>query len=76
MRDMRMELRRLGDENQELKARASFRAWDEWDGGRSQSNGRCQCVCGGRGCQSRAFDGAWRGRSPERKFQHGDERAT
>lgn len=72
MRDMRMELRRLGDENQKLKARAR----DEWDGGRSQFNGRCQCACRGRGCQSRVFDGAWRGRSPERTFQHCNEHAS
>lgn len=73
MRDMRMELRRLGDENQRLKSRASPRAMDEWNGGRSQSSGMCQCVCGGRGCQSRVFDSARRGRSPERKsFQHFD----
>lgn len=47
MRDMRMELRRLGDENQKLRARVSSRAMDEWDGGRSLSNRGCQCVCGG-----------------------------
>lgn len=76
MRDMRMEMRYLSDENQKLMARVSSRAMDEWDGGRSQFNGRCQCVCGGRGCQSRVFDGARRGRSPERKFQHCDERTS
>lgn len=73
---MRMELRRLGDENQKLKARVDSRAMVEWDGGRSQFNERCQCVCRGRGCQSRVFDGARRGRSPERKFQHCDERTS
>ncbi len=76
MRDMRMELRRLGDENQKLKARVSSRTIDEWDGSRPQFNERCQCVCRGRGCQSRFFDGARRGRSPERKFQHYDEHTS
>ncbi|KAK3506251.1 hypothetical protein QTP70_033602, partial [Hemibagrus guttatus] len=41
MRDMRIELMRLGDENQRLKARASPRAMDEWSGDRSQSSGMC-----------------------------------
>ncbi len=76
MRDMRMELRHLGDENQKLKARLSSRTIDEWDGSRPQFNERCQCVCRGRGCQSRFFDGARRGRSPERKFQHYDEHTS
>ncbi|KAK3568728.1 hypothetical protein QTP86_014757, partial [Hemibagrus guttatus] len=76
MRDMRMELMRLGDKNQRLKARASPRAMDEWSGDRSQSSGMCQCVCGGRGCQSRVF-AARRGRSPERKsFQQHDEHTS
>lgn len=55
MRDMRMELMRLGDENQRLKGSASPRAMDEWSGDRSQSCGMLQCVCGGRGCQSHVF---------------------
>ncbi|ROL52847.1 hypothetical protein DPX16_8410 [Anabarilius grahami] len=76
MRDMRMELMRLGDENQKLKARASPRAMDEWSGDRSQSSGMCQRVCGGRGCQSRVF-AVRRGRSPEKKsFQQHDEHTS
>ncbi|KAF7688153.1 hypothetical protein HF521_014159 [Silurus meridionalis] len=65
MREMRMELMRLGEENQRLKSSASSRATNEWSGDRSRSNGMCQCVCGGRGCQSRVFDSARRGRLPE-----------
>ncbi|KAL0151983.1 hypothetical protein M9458_052701 [Cirrhinus mrigala] len=38
MRDMRMELRRLGDENQKLRARVGSRAMDKWDGSCSLSN--------------------------------------
>lgn len=71
MKEIRMELRRLGEENQILRTKACSRAMEECD---SQSNGMCRCCCGGRGCQSRVFDHARRGRSPERQsYQHSDK---
>lgn len=67
MRDMRIQLRRLGDENQKLNAKVNSKTMEDWQWSRSQSNGLCQCCCGGRGCQSQ------RGRSPERQWvKHSD----
>lgn len=48
IRDMRMKLRCLGDENHKLEAGMRLKAMNEWGGGHSQSSDQhCVCVWGG-----------------------------
>lgn len=61
MREMRLEMRRMTEENKRLRVN-SWR--DEW---RTSSPG-CQCVCGEQGCQSRRPRVEPRGRSPDRRW--------
>jgi len=64
MRDMRRELKVMAEENQRLRASTG----GEWRGSHSPVRGRCYCICGGAGCQSRPSRELQRGRSPDRRF--------
>lgn len=66
MREMRMEMRRLAEENNRMRSRG----WrDEWKTSHTVHGGQCQCVCGEQGCQSRRTRGEQRGRSPDRGWR-------
>lgn len=66
MREMRMEMRQLAEENNQLRSSG----WqDEWKTSPQVRGDQCQCDCGGHGCQSRRSRGDQRGRSPERGWQ-------
>lgn len=62
MREMRMEMRQMAEENNRLKA---SRWRDEQKAPHPVHGGQCQCTCGERGCQSRPW-GEQRGPSPHR----------
>lgn len=61
MREMRLEMRRMTEENKRLRVN-NWR--DEW---RTLSPG-CQCMCGEQGCPSRRPQFEPRGRSPDRRW--------
>lgn len=73
MRDMRMDLKLMAEENQRLRERA--KGGVEWRSARSTGRGPCHCMCGGVGCQSQTSHALQRGRSPDRSFNaHRDDR--
>lgn len=67
MRGMRVEMRRMAEENNRLKTSGGRYEGDIFQPVRG---GQCQCVCGEQGCQSRRLQGDHRGRSPDRGWRN------
>lgn len=65
MREMRMEMRRMAEENDRLRT-SHWR--NEGTAPHPVRGGQCQCTCGEQGCQSRPA-GEQRGRSPDRGWR-------
>ncbi|KAF7709030.1 hypothetical protein HF521_018087 [Silurus meridionalis] len=77
MRQMRMELKYVGEENLKLQSRLAFGSMEECSGAYSQSSRTCRCNCGGRGCHSRGSYDSQRGRSPDKRvLRHSEEPDT
>ncbi|XP_061765808.1 uncharacterized protein LOC133558442 [Nerophis ophidion] len=65
VREMRMEMKRMAEENTRLR----FSYWkDEQRAPHPVRGSQCQCTCGEQGCRSRTW-GQQRGRSPDRGYE-------
>lgn len=64
MKEMRIEMKRIREENDKLIRRSSRK-----DGEATNQNRRCQCTCGEWDCQSRQTNQRWRNRSRESSLE-------
>lgn len=65
LREMRVDMKRMAEENQRLRTRTSPGGWR---GSSSPGRMSCRCTCGGYGCQSQVSHEPQYSRSPDRRF--------